>query len=918
MNISTDRPPRSLAALAPAELLRSNKDLRIGLLVFLLCLLIYNANLRLIATGDSYPSRYLPFAILHYRTLTLDPVLTTAAQGRKVVDPPKNTRPPSDWPFRAYWLVGNSGHYVSLYPVVTPLLLSPLYLPAVAYLDIKGWESWRLDRVARVMEKLSASTLAALSAALLYLLLRRRTGRGSALLLTAAYAFGTTTWVISSQALWQHGPAELLLVCMLLAVTGPCTTRTAIAAGLICGLIACNRPQDSIFAAALGIYGLRWARRKAPLLIAAALAPLPLLLAYNVHALGNFGGGYGLVVASSFSLNAVLAQNPLTGAAGLLLSPTRGLFIFSPFLLFLFFGWRKVLADRDAPFLTIAMAVAMALQLAVYASNDFRQGACWGPRWLISTTPMLVWMLPPVFNALRRTGRIAFVSACVAAIAIEAIGAFWYTGTSDGLIYAIEAGPNALRAAWDPRNTPFLVELQHPRPPADLTVEVRGSLDIAKTTEGQGLSAASGKPITVEGWTLADGRTPWEVVVMLDGQGVASTGEFFVRPDVNKTLGVAGASGWRMTIGPCELDKGEHVLAVFARVGNGGAQFFVVDKRFTTTDALPPAAHQTADGDLASSAQRAAAFLSDRQQARGYWLTSYTGATRYEQPQQELNTYLPAILIDTLDPVAGESRLAGSLQRARGFLAGQIEDTGLVRYHGRPEAVGSLGCVITADADDTALAWRIAPSTRPELLPMALATLHRYRTADGLYRTWLAPRDLYQCIDPGKDPDPADVAIQMHVLMFLAKADPTAAQELCRALERTIDADKIWVYYRDAPIVPILRLADLQRARCPLELPPSRLQSASAEQGVWVTAALMLRDLTSTSRLASASPDVLNLLRRLSRDNFHVVQQSPPLLYHNDLTASVSRFYWSQEMGYALWLRLYFENMHRHSAGGVK
>ena len=55
------------------------------------------------------------------------------------------------------------------------------------------------------MEKLSASFLAALSASLLYLVLRRRAKPSIALLLTLAYAFGTTTWVISSQALWQHG-----------------------------------------------------------------------------------------------------------------------------------------------------------------------------------------------------------------------------------------------------------------------------------------------------------------------------------------------------------------------------------------------------------------------------------------------------------------------------------------------------------------------------------------------------------------------------------------------------------------------------------------------------------------------------------------------------------------------------------------
>jgi hypothetical protein len=37
----------------------------------------------------------------------------------------------------------------------------------------------------------------------------------------------------------------------------------------------------------------------------------------------------------------------------------------------------------------------------------------------------------PVVSALRNAGRIAFVSACCAAIAIQAVGAFWYTGSRE-------------------------------------------------------------------------------------------------------------------------------------------------------------------------------------------------------------------------------------------------------------------------------------------------------------------------------------------------------------------------------------------------------------------------------------------------------------------------------------------------------
>ncbi|HXJ43008.1 MAG TPA: hypothetical protein VNH18_27250, partial [Bryobacteraceae bacterium] len=67
-------------------------------------------------------------------------------------------------------------------------------------------------------------------------------------------------------------------------------------------------------------------------------------------------------------------------------------------------------------------------------------------------------------------------------------------------------------------------------------------------------------------------------------------------------------------------------------------------------------------------------------------------------------------------------------------LTAQIEANGLVRYHGLPDAptIGTLGCAITPDSDDTSLVWRIAPGAHKELLPAALKILAAYRTADGL------------------------------------------------------------------------------------------------------------------------------------------------------------------------------------------
>ena len=275
-----------------------------------------------------------------------------------------------------------------------------------------------------------------------------------------------------------------------------------------------------------------------------------------------------------------------------------------------------------------------------------------------------------------------------------------------------------------------------------------------------------------------------------------------------------------------------------------------------------------------------------------------------------MNTFLNAVAIDLAAPVAEEAGLAGVLGRARDFLASQIEAGGLVRYHGRPDAptIGSLGCAITPDADDTALVWRVAPGERPELLPMALATLSRFRTADGLYRTWLAPRDRYQCIDPGKDPNPVDIGIQMHVLMLLAQADPPAARALCEALQKRSADEDIWVYYKMAPPIVILRLTDLRKAGCPLQLPPARLQAVVPGQEIWGEAIRLVQLMESRDARHAVRAPATELLRKLAADDFSLIARDPPLLYHNDLTASVRRFYWSEDIGYALWLRLYFES----------
>ncbi|WP_140426139.1 glycosyltransferase family 39 protein [Acidovorax sp. Root275] len=319
----------------------------------------------------------------------------------------------------------------------------------------------------------------------------------------------------------------------------------------------------------------------------------------------------------------------------------------------------------------------------------------------------------------------------------------------------------------------------------------------------------------------------------------------------------------------------------------------------------------TRHGELAHSALKAVGLISRRQQVEGYWLTSYTSEERFEKTKLEMNTYVTSMVVDVLGPKPGPAGLGGSLERARTHLRNQIEANGLVRYHGRPDGAAMTAhglCPITPDSDDTALVWRLAPGADALRSP-ALAALMQYRTAEGLYKTWLGQRNEYRCIDPGVDPNPTDVAIQMHVLMWLAQADPPAAQSLCSALRHAIDQDRLWVYYRRAPLVPAMRQADMKAVGCDVQLPPSRLQTAVPGQEIWLNAGHMLQRLEEGTGKAPTSAEVLGLLQELSKNDFSLVKLNPPLLYHNDLTASVRRFYWSEDVGYAIWLRLYLESV---------
>jgi len=150
--------------------------------------------------------------------------------------------------------------------------------------------------------------------------------------------------------------------------------------------------------------------------------------------------------------------------------------------------------------------------------------------------------------------------------------------------------------------------------------------------------------------------------------------------------------------------------------------------------------------------------------------------------------------------------------------------------------------------------------------------------------------------------------------MALAKIDPHAARHFYGFLIQGIGDDRLWVYYQLTPLIPLLRERDLAARNFFLAVPENHLHTLIPKQEPWVSLCQLLANHLSHESHPLDPAWRVKLLASLAKDDFAALREEPPLLYHNDLSATVPRFYWSEDFGYALWLRLYFETFHEDAS----
>ncbi|MBW4656095.1 MAG: hypothetical protein KME20_24105 [Kaiparowitsia implicata GSE-PSE-MK54-09C] len=381
--------------------------------LFVLCSLVYFLNERTISSNDNVPNAILALNWLENGVLHFD-----ALRNSYFYENGGETIP-------YFFVEAPNGHLTSTYPIGTAIVTFPLYL--AAWLIMKGVEAGSallgspietfnvIEESARAgiynMQKLVSIFVASLSVVLFYLATRLKFSPGVSLLSAFIFAFCTNTWMTGSQGLWQHGTSNLVVLAIILSLlkanvvgTGR-RRRLLVVVGVLCGLLPGIRPTSMVYglaAIAYCLYAFRWEA----LYLLLGLPSLLISASWNFYFFGFdlkylFVGGYSRFANQGDSFTqqyyALTWQQFRTAFLGHLVSPNRGLLVFSPIVLLSVPGaW--VLAQRrsrrDETLLLFMLAAALLLFIQYCFFTVWAGGWCYGPRYMTDLLPVIGLLIP--------------------------------------------------------------------------------------------------------------------------------------------------------------------------------------------------------------------------------------------------------------------------------------------------------------------------------------------------------------------------------------------------------------------------------------------------------------------------------------------------------------------------------------------
>jgi hypothetical protein len=445
----------------PAALRRLNG--RVALIAFLAALFIYLGSGSVIPDShDTTANAYVPVSLLVDGDLAFSPLEAPLmflwnAKGLQGAEPVSvqgwdQLVPGSELTFAEYYRQGRLelvGPRYFLVPTIRVRAATgePLFvgafgpaagltaLPAAVVAYMAGSQLQRDPFAMFRVAKWTAALLTAGSVALVFLTALAFTSRRRAFVLAALYGLGSCVWTVSSQSLWQQTPELFFLsLGVLCVVRGEGAWIRGVAAGLAFSAAAACRPTAAIVGLAAAGYLAMSDRRSLAAYVPAAFPVGLAVLAHNLYYFGSaldFGQlAAGAVIAKSKTGSPELWQTPVwVGAAGLLVSPSRGLLVYTPFLAAAFAG--AVLAWKDEKYASLRfLAIAVpVLWLPAFVWFDWWGGWTYGYRPIVDSAPLLAILCVPVIDRIlaRPAWSCAFATVAGWSVFVQLLGVLAYT-----------------------------------------------------------------------------------------------------------------------------------------------------------------------------------------------------------------------------------------------------------------------------------------------------------------------------------------------------------------------------------------------------------------------------------------------------------------------------------------------------------
>jgi hypothetical protein len=385
--------------------------------------------------------------------------LSIVREGNFDLDEYKNTDKPDE-----YAVITIRGHKYSFFPIGTPILAVP---PVFGYQLINPHMYELIDAVHPVAQEVIASFIVALTAGLILSISRFSNSIGNSIIVAFIFAFCTSAWSTASRALWQHGPSMLMLAFTLYLILSSRNKPELIQyASIPLAYSFVVRPTNAISVVLLTLYVLLFQRKFFfRFLLWSLVIAIPFFW-INYSIFSTFLSPYTFPSSHSTNIGLQRFLTPsLPQFLGVLVSPSRGLFIYTPVILFSLAGMviklRKFRWSSPEKMLDFILVMIIVFHYLLVSSFwHWWGGYSIGPRLMVDVLPFLVYFLNPVVsyltNPFKRSVpiRAVFIASILMSFLIQ------YHGATSEAMYAWNNVPTSVdldqARLWDWSDPPFL------------------------------------------------------------------------------------------------------------------------------------------------------------------------------------------------------------------------------------------------------------------------------------------------------------------------------------------------------------------------------------------------------------------------------------------------------------------------------